>query len=160
MLAVALPGIGQVYNKKYWKVPFVYAGFGGIIYAIGLNSSRYNIYMQAYQDFTDKVPETNSYEVLIKNVDPSTYDPLLYPENYAWYKERILRQIDYYKKYRDLSYIGVAAWYLFTILDANVDASLFNYDINDNLELGIAPAQLPLPGSPGMGMSVNLRVTF
>lgn len=165
MLAIALPGLGQIYNKKYWKVPFVYAGFGGVVYAIGFNSKEYNIYMQAYQDFTDKIPETDSYLDLIKNVDPSTYDPVLYPKSAdpsstSWYKERMLRQVDIFKKYRDLSYIGIAAWYLFTILDANVDASLFNYDISDNLGLVIAPAQIPLPGQTGMGLSVNLKLTF
>ena len=52
-------------------------------------------------------------------------------------RRAMLRRVDYYKKYRDLSYIGIAAWYLFTILDANVDASLFNYDISDNLDMAI-----------------------
>ncbi len=165
MLAVALPGLGQIYNKKYWKVPFVYAGFGGVIYAISFNTTYYNKYMKGYQDFTDKIPETDSYIEIIKDVDPSTYDPVLHPGTYdisseSWYKEAMLRKIDYFKKYRDLSYIGVAAWYLFTILDANVDASLFNYDISDSLELGIAPVQIPVPGEPGVGMSINFRVTF
>jgi hypothetical protein len=165
MLAVALPGLGQIYNKKYWKVPFVYAGFGGIIFAISFNTTYYNRYMKGYQDFTDKIPETDSYLEIIKNVDPSTYDPVLFPDTYnrsseSWYREAMLRKIDYFKKYRDLSYIGIAAWYLFTILDANVDASLFNYDISDSLEMGIAPAQIPFPGEPGKGMSVNLKVKF
>ncbi|MDQ1297167.1 MAG: hypothetical protein QG611_1146, partial [Bacteroidota bacterium] len=114
MLAVALPGLGQIYNKKYWKVPFVYAGFGGIIFAISFNTTYYNRYMRGYQDFTDKIPETDSYIEIIKNVDPSTYDPVLYPDTYnrsseSWYKEAMLRKIDYFKKYRDLSYIGIAA---------------------------------------------------
>ena len=165
MLAVALPGLGQIYNRKYWKVPIVYAGFGGIVYAIGYNSTYYTRYMKAYQDFTDKIPETTSYLDVIPNVDPKTYDPVLYPDDYdpsneSWYREGMLRKVDYFKKYRDLSYIGVAAWYLFTILDANVDASLFNYDISDNLELVIAPAPMPAYGTTEMGVSVNLRVTF
>jgi hypothetical protein len=121
--------------------------------------------MRAYQDFTDRIPETNSYLRLIRNVDPSTYDPVLHPDTYdpsnaAWYRERMLRMIDYYKKYRDMSYIGIAAWYLVTILDANVDASLFNYDITNNLDLTIAPMQVPLIEHSGLGLSVNLRVTF
>ncbi|MCX6330102.1 MAG: DUF5683 domain-containing protein [Bacteroidia bacterium] len=165
MLAIALPGLGQIYNKKYWKVPIVYAGFAGLIYAIDFNTKEYTKFMRAYQDFTDRIPETDSYLELIRNVDPSTYDPVLYPDTYdpsaaAWYKERMLRMIDYYKKYRDLSYIGIAAWYLVTILDANVDASLFNYDITNNLDLTIAPMQVPLIEHSGLGLSVSLRVTF
>jgi hypothetical protein len=165
MLAVSFPGLGQIYNRKYWKVPLVYAGFGGLIYAISFNSREYNTYMTAYQDFTDNIPETDSYLKLIKGVDPSTYDPVLYPESAnpataAWYKDRMIRQVDYFKKYRDLSYIGIAAWYLFTVLDANVDASLFNYDVKDNLEMKIEPAVIPLSYRGGMGMYICLKVTF
>ncbi len=69
MLAVALPGLGQVYNRKYWKMPFVYAGFGGVIFAISYISTKYNKFMKAYQDFTDEIPQTDSYLKLIKNAD-------------------------------------------------------------------------------------------
>ena len=69
--------------------------------------------------------------------------------------------VDYYKRYRDLSYIGIAAWYLISILDANVDASLFNYDISDNLDITFIPVQMPLPGGfMGAGLNVSMRVTF
>ena len=53
MMAVAFPGLGQIYNRKYWKIPVVYAGFGALIYSAGFNSTNYNQYMKAYQDFTD-----------------------------------------------------------------------------------------------------------
>ena len=77
--------------------------------------------------------------------DPSTYDPVLYPKlmipaTASYQEDAMLRQMDYYKKYRDLSYIGIAAWYLISILDANVDASLFNFDISDNLDIALHPA--------------------
>lgn len=165
MLAVSFPGLGQIYNRKYWKVPLVYAGFGGLIYAIGFNTREYNIFMTAYQDFTDNIRETDSYLNLIKNVDPSTYDPVLHPDTYnpataQWYKDRMIRQVDYFKKYRDLSYIGIAAWYLFTVLDANVDASLFNYDVKDNLEMKVEPVVVPLSVVRGVGMFLCLKVTF
>lgn len=167
MLAVTLPGMGQIYNRKYWKIPFVYGGFGGIIYAAGYNGSNYNTFMKAYQDFTDKIPETDSYLRLeaLQGVDPSTYDPVLYPESYSpsstqWYKERMLKQLDYYKKYRDLSYIGIALWYLVTILDANVDASLYNYDVTDNLELIFTPGPVQTSGSIGAGLNLSLRLNF
>ncbi len=165
MMAVAFPGLGQIYNRKYWKIPLVYAGFGSLIYSVGFNGSNYSKYMKAYQDFTDNIPATDSYLKLIL-ADPSTYDPVLYPASYdpsnaSYYKDGMLRMVDYYKRYRDLSYIGIAGWYLISILDANVDASLFNYDISNNLDIAVAPVQMPLPGGyMGAGLSVSLTVNF
>jgi hypothetical protein len=165
MLAVAFPGLGQIYNRKYWKVPLVYAGFGGVIYSIHYNTSNYNTYLKAYQDFTDKIPETASYLDLIKNADPATYDPVLYPDSYnpsneEWYKERMLRGVDYYKKYRDLSYIGIAAWFLITVLDANVDASLSGFDVSDNLGLNIIPLSMPLYGQSLPVLNLSMKYKF
>lgn len=165
MMAVAFPGLGQIYNRKYWKIPLVYAGFGGLIYAVGINSSNYNMYMKAYQDFTDAIPATDSYLKLIK-AEATTYDIGVYPltaslSSASYYRDGMLRMVDYYKRYRDLSYIGIAGWYLISILDANVDASLFNYDISDNLDVAVLPVQMPLPGGyPGAGISVSLKVNF
>ena len=165
MMAVAFPGLGQIYNRKYWKIPLVYAGFGALIYTARFNSSNYIMYMKAYQDFTDDIKETDSYRKLIL-AEPSTYDPVLYPvtavpSNTSYYKDGMLRMVDYYKRYRDLSYIGIAGWYLISIIDANVDASLFNYDVSDNLDLAVYPVQVPLPGGfTGAGLNVGLKVTF
>lgn len=167
MLAVALPGLGQIYNRKYVKVPFVYAGFGAMIYFIGFNSSNYNKYMKAYQDFTDDIKETTSYlDVIPDNIDQSTYDPVWYPTSYdpaitSNLEDAMIRQIDYYRKYRDLSYIGIAAWYLITILDANVDASLYNFDISNNLDLALFPGPVQLPGGYiAAGVNVSLTINF
>jgi hypothetical protein len=165
MLAVVFPGMGQIYNRKFWKVPFVYAGFGGVAYSINFNSTKYNDMMKAYQDFTDKIPETDSYIPLIKGADPSSYDPVLHPETHdpattKWVEDNLLNAVDYYKRYRDLSYIGIAAWYLITLLDANVDASLANYDISDNLDVEIKPLQLPVPGTMGAGFNISLIFKF
>ena len=165
MLAITFPGLGQIYNRSYWKIPLVYAGFGGLIYSANFNSGNYDKYMRAYQDFTDLIPETKSYQQVIR-ADPSTYDPVLYPETYdpssaSYYKDGLLRMVDYYKRYRDLSYIGIAGWYLLSVLDANVDASLFNYDISNNLDLAIYPSVLPLPGGfTGAGINVGMTITF
>ncbi|MCX6255170.1 MAG: DUF5683 domain-containing protein [Bacteroidia bacterium] len=167
MMAVVFPGLGQIYNRKYWKIPLVYAGFGGLIYSVGFHSSNYNMYMKAYQDFTDAIKETNSYlKVIPAAADQSTYDPVVYPDTYnpanaSYYKDGMLRMVDYYKRYRDLSYIGIGGWYLLSILDANVDASLFNYDISDNLDIAVIPVQLFLPGGfMGAGLNVSLKLTF
>jgi hypothetical protein len=165
MMAVAFPGLGQVYNRKYWKIPFVYAGFGGLAYSVSFNTTKYNEMMKAYQDFTDKIPETDSYIKLIKGVEPSDYDPVLFPKTYnpstkSWVEDNLLKAVDYYKKYRDLTYIGIAAWYLVTILDANVDASLANFDVTNKLDLEVTPLQLPVPGVIGAGLNISLIFTF
>ncbi len=165
MLAIAFPGLGQVYNRKYWKIPFVYAGFGGLAYSVSFNSSKYNTMMKAYQDFIDKIRDTDSYIELIEWAKPSDYDPVLFPETYdpaneSWVKDNLLQAVDYYKKYRDLSYIGIGVWYLISVLDANVDASLFNFDINDDLDLRVSPLNLPAPGYIGTGLNICLTFTF
>lgn len=161
MLAVALPGMGQIYNRKYWKIPVVYAGFGGLVYAIGKNSSFYSTYVKAYQDFTDEIPETNSY-LELEGWDPNvSSDPTQDPQSHQHYKDQMLRLVDYYKRYRDLSYIGIGFWYIITILDANVDASLFNYDISNNLDISVMPFQTTLPGGDfGSGVNVSLVLNF
>lgn len=164
MMAVVLPGLGQIYNRKYWKIPLVYAGFGGLFFSAGFNSTKYNQYMEAFQDFTDGVPKTKSYlDIIPSSVDSDTRDPVLNysPAEEAHWKERLIQGIDYYKRYRDLSYIGIAGWYLISILDANVDASLFNFDISNNLDIAVYPVSVPLPGGfTGAGVNVGMTVVF
>ena len=165
MLAASFPGLGQVYNRKYWKVPFVYAGFGGLGYAVYYNLKYYNIYIVAYQDFTDQIPETDSYLKLIRGIPPEQYDPVLHPDTYnqstaSWIQDQLLRQADYFRKYRDLSYIGIAAWYLITILDANVDASLVDFEVNENLNFTISPMLVPQYYNTGLGVNITMRINF
>ena len=68
MLSAALPGFGQIYNRKYWKIPLVYGGFGALGYAVIFNSSYYNKFTRAYSDFTDNIPQTNSYLKMIRGM--------------------------------------------------------------------------------------------
>ncbi|HVN57891.1 MAG TPA: DUF5683 domain-containing protein [Bacteroidales bacterium] len=164
MLAATIPGMGQIYSRKYWKVPFVYAGFGALAYAVSFNSSSYNTFIKAYQDFTDLNPETQSYLKVIK-IDPKIYDPILFPKSYSKsiasdIRDQLLNRVDYYKRYRDLSYIGIGAWYLLTILDANVDASLFDYDVSENINLSLAPFQFPLYNYAVAGVGLSLKINF
>jgi hypothetical protein len=167
MMAVSFPGLGQIYNRKIWKIPVVYAGFGALIYSAAFNGKNYTLYMKAYQDFTDNILATNSYlKVISPSVDRSTYDPLFNPKSYdasiySNYKNAMLQMVDYYKRYRDLSYIGIAGWYLISILDANVDASLFNYDISNNLNITFVPVQMNMPGGfLGAGICLDFKVNF
>jgi hypothetical protein len=165
MLAATFPGAGQMYNRKYWKLPLVYAGFAGLGYAVVYNTKWYNTYIKAYQDFIDAVPETDSYADLIKSPPREQYDPSLGSDEFnkstaAWIQDQLLAKVDYFRKYRDLSYIGIAAWYLITILDANVDASLSTYDVNENLNLAISPLSLPYHNFTGVGVGLTITVNF
>jgi hypothetical protein len=165
MLAATFPGAGQIYTRKYWKIPVVYAGFAAVGYAVGYNTKWYNTYIKAYQDFTDKVPETDSYAKLIPSPPPSEYDPVKHPETYnpstaSWIQDQLLGKVDYFRKYRDLSYIGIAAWYLISILDANVDASLSDYNVNDNLNLAFSPLAIPYHNFTGIGVGLTMTINF
>ena len=165
MLSAALPGMGQIYNRKYWKIPLVYAGFGGVGYAVLFNTRNYNKFTKAYQDFTDQVPETQSYASLILGIQPETYDPVLHPDTYdpssaSWIRDQLLAKVDYYRKYRDLSYIGIAVWYLISIMDANVDASLSEFEVSGNLDLALSPFPVPLYNFTAVGINLTMKLNF
>lgn len=158
MYAAALPGLGQIYNRAYWKVPLVYGGFAALVYSVSFNTDNYNLFIGAYQDFTDLIPGTDSYLDIpgFEKLDPEQYDPVLHPTTHnpstaGWVRTQLSNGVDYYRRYRDLSYIGIVAWYLVSIIDANVDASLFDYDISDDLNATVAPVILSATGlSPGV----------
>lgn len=165
MLAAAFPGMGQVYNRKYWKIPIVYAGFGALGYSIVFNTSNFNNYLKGFQDLTDDIPETNSYIKLLGNstYTPGQIDQALGSDEFdaqvsSWVEDQLRNAIDYYRRYRDLSYIGVAVWYLITIIDAHVDANLADYDVGESLRMEIEPVPVNTPMGNGMGLGV--RLTF
>lgn len=131
-----LPGLGQIYNRKYWKLPIVYGGFMGCAYAISFNGRYYKDYMNAYKDYTDKDPNTNSWEDFLPyqyKVNPASLDS-------TWFAGVLKRKKDYYRRYRDLSYIITAGLYVLCMIDAYVDAQLFDFDISPDLSFRIEPA--------------------
>jgi len=166
MLSTVFPGGGQIYNRKYWKLPVVYAGFGTLFYFIKSNSDKHQMYYKGYMDFIDDIPETNSYIKLFPKINPEDYDPVLYPNTEKKYRANdienwLLRGVDYYKRNRDLSMILTGVWYILQILDANVDASLMNYNVSDNLELTLAPKMFNTPGMYSFtGFNIGFKITF
>lgn len=163
MMAAAFPGLGQIYNRKYWKIPLVYAGFGALGYSIMRNTQNFNGYMQAYQDLTDDIPDTKSYTEYTPSFDPGEIDPALGADNYnaqthTWVKDQMLNAVSYYRRYRDLSYIGVGFWYILSILDANVDAVMSDYDISPELNVSVNP--VPVNTVFGSTMGVGVKLTF
>lgn len=133
--SAVLPGLGQVYNKKYWKVPIIYAGFGALGYFIGWNNKNFNMAKRAYSDLTDTIPETNSYMKLKQII----YYDLNKASDVASLKKGLTSSQDYFRRNRDLLIIVTAAFYGLNIIDASVDAHFFNFDISDDLTLRWEP---------------------
>lgn len=118
-----IPGLGQVYNKKYWKVPVIYAGFAAGTYFIISNHKNWNIYRT---ELNNRL-----------SIDG-------YESEYANYSDDDIKYFkDAYKRYLDLSVISIFVIYAINIVDATVDAHFFNFDISENLSLNITPTHCP-----------------
>ena len=130
-LALVIPGGGQIYNRKYWKLPIFYGGFAGCAYALSWNGKMYKDYSQAYLDIMDSNPNTKSYEDLLP--PNSSY-------NEEQLKSTLKRRKDMFRRYRDLSIFAFIGVYLISIIDAYVDAELSNFDITPDLSMKVEPA--------------------
>ena len=132
-LALVCPGAGQIYNKKYWKLPILYGGLLGCTYAFLWNQQMYKDYSQAYLDIMDNDPNTKSYLDLL----PPNYDITGKEDQF---KKIFKNKKDFYRRYRDLSIFSFIGVYLLSVVDAYVDAQLSVFDISKDLSLRIAPA--------------------
>lgn len=130
--AIAIPGGGQIYNRKYWKLPIIYGGFVGCFYALTWNGSMYRDYSQAYLDIMDSDPKTASY----KDFVPKSYD---IDSNIEYFKNVFKRRRDMYRRYRDLSIFCIIGVYLISIVDAYIDAEMSTFDISRDLSFKIRP---------------------
>lgn len=131
--AIAFPGGGQIYNRKYWKLPIVYGGFLGCYYALTWNNNMYRDYSKAYIDIMDNDPNTHSYEDIL----PFGYDV---NSNLDRIKNLFKSRKDYYRRYRDLSFFCMLGVYALSIIDAYVDAELSSFDISPDLSMKIKPS--------------------
>lgn len=115
-----VPGLGQIYNKKYWKLPIVYGGFAALIYSVTFYQTQYNDLRQAVKD---------------RNAGLALADPSLEPLDIA----NLISFRDFYRENRDLSWIGIGALYGLQVMDAAVDAHLQEFDVTENLSLRWQP---------------------
>ena len=151
IMSACLPGLGQIYNRKWWKVPIVYAGLGGIGYFSYRNFSEYRSYLHAYEYKTGDLPEgvtLTDYETQLANK---------YAEGQLQtYKES-------YRRNFELFTILTVAWYGLNIIDAVVDGHLYTYDISDDLSINVDPylrpveTPVPMPQYPQVGLSFKLN---
>ena len=132
-LAMAFPGAGQIYNRKYWKLPIVYGGFVGCAYALNWNNKMYRDYSQAYLDIMDDDPNTKSYQDFL----PLNSSIAGQEERF---KEIFRKRKDVYRRQRDLSIFAFIGVYLLSVIDAYVDAELSDFDISNDIGLRVEPA--------------------
>ena len=141
-LGLVFPGGGQIYNRKYWKLPIFYGGFLGCAYALTWNGQMLRDYSQAYLDIMDDDPNTKSYEQML----PLGYDISGKEERF---KEIFKNKKNYFRKYRDMSIFAFAGVYLLAVIDAYVDAELSSFDISPDLSMRLEPTRLA-PCGTGM----------
>lgn len=141
IFSAVVPGAGQVYNRKYWKVPVIYAGFGGLGYLFMKNNDQFRFYR----------------DILVDRADSSAFyvDPLPQVSN-----EQIYSYREDFRRYRDLTFIGIFAIYIFNIIDASVDAHMFTFDVSEDLSMHVQPYMLPSTAyysPPQMGVGITLK---
>jgi len=148
ILSAVLPGLGQIYNKKYWKLPLIY---GGLI-TTGYYFIKFN---NLYQQYLNAYIRYNKYE------DLSVLDNLPnFRKDYVDIKKALEFYKDTRRRYRDLNVLIFGGIYMLNIIDAAVDAYLFNYDISDELSLRIEPTVInnfAFNCAPGLKLSFSLR---
>ncbi|MBR1688370.1 MAG: hypothetical protein IJ710_07545 [Prevotella sp.] len=157
-LALVLPGAGQIYNRKYWKLPLVYGGFMGCIYAMTWNNMMYKDYSQAYLDIMDDDPGTASYNKFL------SLGMQITSANEDRYKQIFKSRKDKYRRWRDMSFFVMIGVYALSVIDAYVDAELSVFDISKDLSLKVEPAVInnhsarnPLHAS---SLGVNCSLNF
>ena len=133
-LALVFPGGGQIYNRKYWKLPLIYGGFMGCLYAMNWNNGMYKDYSQAYLDIMDNDPGTASYNNYLHLGKKITTD-----SDKARYKEIFKNRKNKYRRWRDLSFFVMVGVYALSVIDAYVDAELSVFDISKDLSLKVEP---------------------
>lgn len=152
-LALVIPGGGQIYNRKYWKLPIFYGGFAGCAYALTWNGKMYKDYSQAYKDAVNGNWNSSSITDLlppgyINNVSTSQLT------------ETLRKRKDTYRRYRDLSIFAFIGVYLLSVVDAYVDAELSNFDISPDLSMKVEPAVINTQMTGSSNRSVGVQCSF
>lgn len=156
-LAMVIPGAGQIYNRKFWKLPIIYGGFVGCAYAMRWNNMMYRDYSQAYLDIMDNDPLTQSYNQFLHLGSTITSD------NITRWQEIFRKRKDRYRRWRDLSFFTMLGVYAISVIDAYVDASLSEFDISPDLSLHVTPAFInnkTLAGNAFNGAGIGLQCSL
>ena len=153
-MSALFPGLGQIYNRRYWKLPIIVGGFMGLGYATSWNNSQLQDYVQGYRDLLDNDPSTRSYmNFFPPNTDESSLDK-------SWLQSTLRSRRNFYRRNRDLCIICIVALYLLCMVDAYVDASMAHFDISPDLSMDVAPAMIVSPSSRRPALGLNWAFTF
>ena len=152
-LGLVFPGGGQIYNHKYWKLPIIYGGFLGCVYALTWNSQMLHDYSQAYLDIMDKDPNPKSYEKML----PIGYDITGREERF---KNTFKNKKNFFRRNRDLSIFAFAGVYLLAVIDAYVDAELSTFDISHDLSLHLEPTVIQTTSARTLGREAVPGIRF
>jgi hypothetical protein len=131
-MALVIPGGGQIYNKKYWKLPIIYGGFAGCAYALTWNGKMYKDYSQAFKDAANNNWTASS---IVDLLPPGYTDRV----SHSQITETLRRRKDMYRRYRDMSIFAFIGVYLISVVDAYVDAELSNFDLTPDISMRIEP---------------------
>ena len=151
-LALVIPGGGQIYNRKYWKLPIIYGGMMGCIYALTWNNMMYRDYSQAYLDIMDSDPTTQSYNKFLH------LGATITQANEERYKKLFKSRKDKYRRWRDMSMFCLIGVYALSVIDAYMDAELSEFDISKDLSLKVAPTVIPGGSTFNSGSLENTAV--
>lgn len=133
-MSALFPGLGQIYNRRYWKLPIVIGGFMGLGYATSWNNGMLSDYTKAYRDIMDTDPSTKSY---MDFFPPTTKEEDL---DKTWLTNLLRSRKNFYRRNRDLCVICMVGVYLIAMVDAYVDASLSHFDVTPELSIDVSPA--------------------
>lgn len=153
-MSALFPGLGQVYNRRYWKLPIVIGGYLGLGYATSWNNNMLRDYQRAYSDIMDNDPNTKSY---MDFFPPTTNEADL---DKAWLTRVLKSRKDYYRRNRDLCIICMVGVYALAMVDAYVDASLSHFDISPDLSIDWSPAVIPDTRGKMPGIGLNWALNF
>lgn len=137
-------------------MPVIYLGFGTIAYFINWNNDNYQLFRRGYFDLIDDDPETQGY-LEIEAVRRNNYD-LNNPTHFNNLRTALMRQKDYFRRNRDLLFIGMVGFYGLNIIDASVDAHFFDFDISDDLTLKWEPSLMQIDNN--FVYCINFRFSF
>jgi hypothetical protein len=166
-----VPGLGQIYNRKYWKLPIVYGGYMGFLYAVTWNNKNYQDYWGAYRSI---IHDSEEYNRLLKESGGADVD---YTFNKGWtdfvsttdyktavsntsYHNLFKSRKDFFRRNRDLSIILTVGWFALCMVDAYVDAELFDFDISPSLSMRVEPMVIPATQGGSRSVGVNCSITF
>ena len=157
-LSALMPGLGQIYNQKYWKLPLIYGGFTGLIYGMTWNGQNLKDYTTAYSDLKDANPNTNSFlDILPTSMQKSYADGTLTTDQLT---SIVKNRKDYFRRNRDLTIISMIGLYFVTMIDAYVDAQLFQFDISPDLSLRVEPTVVKVNLTDTRSQAIGLQCSI